>query len=289
MGNEITIATVCMNVTYNKSKNMEKYIKYINMAAEKGAKLIVFPEASLQGYLHNVKHFKIEAVKYQYSNAEEIPNGISTQKLIEKAKEKDIYVIWGMTERALKEGIDKIFNTSVLVGPEGYIGKYRKVHLPRDEVHVFYPGDGWSVYETNIGKMGMLICYDKTFPEPCRELALQGAEFLIMPTAWPLSKQGGDPNVEEDNQTYIYNLFDKVRAAENQCWFISSNQVGINGDHDFLGQSRIVAPNGRVISESGYEEGIVTANINVKEAILNERMELNFLKDRQPRTYTNIA
>jgi len=291
MGDTTSIATVCMNVMHNKRKNLEVYMKHINEAAKVGAKLVVFPESSLQGHFHNARELRIESIEYQYENAEEVPEGESTQELIEKAKEKDIYVIWGMAERSLKEGIDKLYNTAVLVGPEGYLGKYRKVHLAFAEKYVFNSGNGWSVYETRIGKIGMLICYDKAFPEPCRELALQGAELLIMPTAWPLSKSGGDPNVEEDCKTYLYDLFDKVRAAENQCWFISSNQVGISGDHDYLGHSRIVAPNGRVVSELGYEEGRVTASIDVRGAILKARtIEFpNVLKDRKPSTYLHIA
>ena len=287
---EIVIATVSMHVVYDKEKNLETYFKYIDEAADKGAKLIVFPETSLQGYLDNLGVFKKSTVIYQHENAETVPEGASTQALIRKAKEKDIYIIYGMTEKDQNQ-VGVLYNTAVLVGPEGYIGKYRKVHLPMDEAHVFYPGKEINVFDTGIGKIGMLICYDKNYPEVARILAAKGAELIVMPTAWSLDENGADP--ETNYSVYAYDLLDKVRAMENQAIFISSNQIGATGDIDFFGRSRIVSPLGVVLSEILYEEGIATYRMDVKKEVQNARtvglFGLNLMKDRRPELYHEIA
>lgn len=289
---KVTLATTAMNVVFDKRRNLAKYLKFVDEAAEKGAKLIVFPEQSLQGYLESLTELKSSSVEYQHANAEPVPDGPSVQELVGKAREKEMYIIWGMTEAASDEGPTVLYNTAVLTGPDGYVGKYRKVHQPLDELHVFFRGKSFNVFDTEVGKIGMLICYDKTFPESCRELALQGAELLVMPTAWPLSKPGGDPNPDEDHKTYLYDLYDKVRAAENQCFFISSNQIGKTGDHDYLGHSRIVAPNGIVLAELGYQEGMVTATVDIRGDMLRARttdMDVFMLKDRHPEVYTHLG
>lgn len=286
----VTIATTAMNVSHDKQKNLEKYFRFIDEAASRGADLIVFPEQSLQGYLHNLGQLKMETLEYQHANAEVVPDGESTQALIRKAKEKDMYIIWGMTERD-KDRYDVLYNSAVLVGPEGFVGVYRKVHQPLDEVHVYYPGDKWPVYDTRLGRIGMLICYDKCFPESTRELALKGAEILVMCTAWPLTYVGAD--YRTDHLKYLYDLFDRVRAAENQCFFVSSNHVGVSGEHEFFGHSRIVGPNGRDIVEIGYEEGIAVATVDVRAEIVKARtrdfLGLCTLKDRKPQTYVTVS
>ena len=158
------IATCCIHCEYDKAANLKKYMEYIDEAAANGANLVVFPEQSLQAYLTDLGAMPLSDYTYQHDNAEVVPEGASTQALIKKAKEKDVYIIYGMTE---KSAVDDciLYNTMVLVGPEGYVGKYRKVHLPGDELHIYTAGTEFPVYDTKIGKIGMLICYDKSFPE----------------------------------------------------------------------------------------------------------------------------
>lgn len=287
---EITIATVCMHVEYDKKKNLEKYFEYIDEAAEKGAKLIVFPETSLQGYLDNLSEYHLDNVKYQHENAEPVPNGESTLALIKKAREKNMYIIWGMVEKDASQ-LGKIYNTAVLVGPDGYVGKYRKVHLPMDEAHLFYPGNEINVFDTSIGKIGMLICYDKDYPETARILAAKGAELIIMPTAWSLDGSSEEP--ETNYSVFVYDLLDKTRAVENQVFFISANQVGRTGDIHYFGRSRIVDPLGMVKAEMKYEEGLVTYTGDIQAEICKARTTglfgLNLLKDRRPECYQAIS
>lgn len=282
----VVLASVAMNVQYDKRQNLATCLKYIEEAASQGANLIVFPEQCLQGYLRHLNQCVTSAdIKYQYDEAEVVPSGPSTQAIIAAASQHGIYVVFGMTERDA-DRYDVLYNTSVLVGPEGYIGRYRKVHQPGDEVHVYWPGDDFPVFHTQIGKIGMLICYDKAFPEVARALASQGAEILAMPTAWALAVPGGDVSTDASTDNYI--LYDRVRAVENGCFFISANQIGICGDLDYLGHSQVVSPKGTVLASTGYKDGLVTAEVNVREDILDARaydISGMHLKDRKPAVY----
>ncbi|NIQ34300.1 MAG: carbon-nitrogen hydrolase family protein [Nitrososphaeria archaeon] len=285
-----TLATVNMRCEADKEKNLQKYTKFIEEAAGKGAALLVLPELSLQGYLWGPRPYWVrppEELKYFYDSAEPIP-GPTTDLLSDYAKRYNMYIVFGMAEEA---PISVLYNSAVLIGPEGVIGVYRKVHIPADEFHVFKGGTELPVFDTTVGKIGMIICYDKCFPESSRSLALQNAEIICMPTAWPMT--GKDPS--NDYSGYIYDLFDRGRAAENQTWFISSNHVGTDpiAKWDYYGHSRIVAPNGVVVAELSNKEGLITAEVDVKGEVLKARTEsffsLNLIKDRVPEVYEIIS
>jgi predicted amidohydrolase len=283
----VKLATVAMQVVYDKQKNLEKIFSFIDQAAAQGVNLIVFPETSLQGYLHNMVGIdSMEDFAYQHMNAETVPGGESVKAIIAKAKAKKIHVVFGMVEQD-EERCDKIYNAAVLVGPEGYIGKYRKAHQIIDELHVYTPGEEWPVFNTAVGRIGMLVCYDKTFPESARELALKGAEILTMPTAFSLMTPGADYNT--DYMKYVYDLYDKVRAVENGCFFISSNHFGKEGKGEYFGFSRIVAPTGMALAEVGFKEGMAIAEVDVRKQIIEGRLFTRQLVDRRPNTYTGLA
>ena len=260
------LASASMNVVYNKKANLKKYISLIDEASSNGAGLLVLPEQSLQGYLPSMTQLDMAHYEYQYENAETIPDGECVRAIIEKAADCGIYVVFGMTEK--DADVDyRLYNTAILTGPDGFVGKYRKVHLPLDELHTYYAGVEFSVFETKIGRIGMMICYDKAFPEAARECALGGAEILVTPLAWPhlsaeyVSKPEKDPNLDE------HRLYDRVRAMENQIFFISSNQIGSCGSSVYLGNSNIVGPNGAIIATTGYREGIAYADVDLKREI----------------------
>lgn len=253
------LATVSMNVTYNVEENFQKYLSYMEQAKDRGAQLVVFPEQSLQGYLSSLKVVKQEDIAYQKKYAQQVPDGTYIKKLIQKAKEYQLYTVIGMTE--CEEGSDKLYNTMVLAGPEGYVGKYRKVHQPGTEGEVYTSGNEFPVFDTAIGKIGMLICFDKAFPESCRTLALKGADILVMPTAWALSKE--ESEWQTDPKMKAYMLYDQVRALENQCFFISANQFERCGDLFYPGHSNIVSPTGEILAGTGFEEGMAFAEVDV--------------------------
>jgi predicted amidohydrolase len=286
----IKLATTCIVDSFTKEDNLKKYYTYIDQAKKAGAKLIVFPEQSLQGYLPSLATLSLDTFDYQYANAEKVPSGPSTQALLQKAKETGLYIIYGMTEQD-EEDYNILYNTAVLIGPEGFVGKYRKVHQPADELHIYTPGNEFPVFDTAIGKIGMLICYDKAFPESTRELALQGAELLVMPTAWPLENPAQP--LEQDVMMKFFNLYDQVRAVENQCFFISANHTGRLGDITYCGHSRITSPSGIELACTGNKEGIVFAEVDIRQEIIKGRTHgfigLSLLRDRHPEAYHNLS
>ena len=178
---------------------------------------------------------------------------------------------------------DVMYNTLVVVGPEGFAGKYRKVHQPLTERIMFYSGSGdYPIIETPFGKLGLMVCFDKAYPEVSRILALKGAEILLCPTAWPSIEPS-----EDDNDFKLGNIFSFARAAENMVFFIDSCT---SGQYE-MGHSRIIGPwPQQVCATTGFEEGIaITEDIDIRGEIQAARLRAmggsDLLKDRKPATY----
>lgn len=286
-----------MHCELNKEANLKKMLALVDEAADSGANLLVLPEQALQGYLTSVVAMDCSADPaknefcYQYRNAETVPDGASVQAMIRKAEERKIYVCFGMTEKDAEED-SKLYNTAVLVGPDGYIGRYRKVHQPADELHAYYGGDDFPVFDTPIGKLGMLICYDAWFPESGRELALRGAQIILKPTA--TCHGTPDHNLDEDQGYYSYDLCERATALQNGCFFVSANQVGLCGASDYFGHSNVIRPNVRIARTTGEQEGIVFLDVEdlQKELFMAREVGfsgLYFLKDRHPSLYTHLC
>lgn len=130
----------------------------------------------------------------------------------------------------------------------------------------------------------MLICYDKVFPDSTRELALKGADLMIMPTAWALAGDSEDP--EQDSMVDSYTLFGRVRALGNQCWMVESNLFGQHGNLNYHGHSRIINPLGKIIACTGFAAGIAIARVNLTAENIAARsvdyIGYYFLKDYVP-------
>jgi predicted amidohydrolase len=275
----VTLAVAAINVVHDTAKNLERYRAFIGEASAKGARLLVLPEQSLQGYLYHLNHeVSIDEANYHYDAAEPVP-GPSTEKVAAMAREAGMYIVFGMTERVAVSSAGVLYNSAVLVGPDGLIGVYRKVHAPGDEYHIFRQGREWPVFDTEIGRLGMHICYDLRFPEAARELVLRGAQMIVLPTAWP--KAAG----------FLYDVFDRARAAENECWYLSSDQVGAcdQGKLVFYGHSRIIDPLGNVVADTGDSEGIAFAEVPLVNLKRRQWGTMNVFHDRRPDTYTTLA
>lgn len=280
------LASVAMDLVNDKDANIAKMTKFIEEAARQKADFILFPELALGGLPKNPMFvFNPEDAFYQHEVAEVVPEGESTQYFIELARKNDIYIAWGMTEQD-PDDWDIIYNSLVLVGPEGFVGKYRKVHLPLTERIMMYPGTGdYPVFDTRFGKVGMMICFDKAYPEVARILALKGAEILLCPTAWPAIEPS-----EEDNDFRAGNVFSYARALENMCFFVDSC---VSGKFE-MGHSRIIGPNPmQICATTGFEEGMAVANVDVKGEIMKARLAAmagsDLLKDRKPATYGDLC
>ena len=158
----------------NRADNLRQSLALATEAANGGANLIVLPELSNCGYLFSSR-------QHAYDHAEPVPNGASVSAWIEFTRKHQVYLVAGLNE---VDGL-QLFNTAVLLGPDGFIGKYRKAHLWNLEKLWFTPGDtGFPVFETPIGRIGLLICWDIWFPEVPRILSQQGADIICSLNNW---------------------------------------------------------------------------------------------------------
>ncbi len=257
-----------------KEINLARCLERIRGTAKEGAELIVFPECTLTGYcFENLK----EALKV----AEPVP-GPSVEKIIAVCRELEVYVVIGLLEK----DADECYNTVVLLGPDGLVGKHRKLHLPYLGIDRFLePGNlPLIVYETNVGRIGLGICYDMMFPEHSRALALEGADILVFPANWPETG-----NVYPD---YII----PTRAIENRVFCLAVNRVGKEGKTVFSGRSKIVDWLGRSLAE-GKDDGEDILYAEISPAAAREKRwvieegehEVDFIHDRRPEMYSCIC
>ncbi len=194
-------------------------------------------------------------------------------------------VCFGMTEDV--DG-DRA-NTAVCLGPDGApLGTHRKVHLPAGEVAWYRGGDGFEAIATPAGRVGLMVDYDKTFPESARCLALDGAEILVCPSAWPASRTNRAASPARDRQRRLFDLYDRARAAENQLWLVSANQTGRHGSMRFLGQSKVVRPDGEIVAAAGARAGLAVADIEPGPGVDRARRRFHHLKERRPALYRQL-
>lgn len=278
----IRAATAALHIVHDKGQNLTKIRQTIETAGREGVQLLALPEGALQGFLfHADGQIDPEESSYLWRHAETVP-GPSTNQIARWAAAHNIFVVFGLWERVEHRATPLLHNSAVLVGPEGIIGVYRKVHQPTAETHHYTPGRDWPVFQTPLGAVGMMICYDQCFPEAGRELTLRGAEILVIPNAWLGSDQASDDR---------YDFFGRARATENSRWVLQSNQVGPSNKEDlgFLGLSRIIAPNGLVAANTKEgEEGLAIADITPTKFDPTRARSGWYLQQRAPKTYTTI-
>lgn len=257
-----------------KEKNLTKCIELMETAAKREARIIVFPECALTGYCFS-------SLEEGFPIAESI-GGPSIRTLMSLCSELQVYTIIGFLE---SDG-NKYYNTIVLLGPNGIIGKYRKLHLPFLGIDRFVnPGDQpLRVFETELGKIGMNICFDIRMPESARILSLLGAETIMLPTNWPKGA--------ELVPKYVIN----ARAYENRVNVIAVNRVGKERGVEFIGQSKIVDYSGKTVAEAtALEEEIIFATLDIEGArtkhviIVPGEFELPLFKGRRPEFYDTLV
>lgn len=230
-----------------------------------GADLIVLPECFNTGYLFLNKG---EVKKF----AEKIPDGPTTKALMETAKKKKMYIVAGIAEN---DG-GKFYNSAVLVGPDGYIDTYRKIHLFNEEKLLFSPGNKpFKVYDIKKAKIGIMICFDWYFPESARTLALMSAQIICQPANLVL------PNCPDAMIT---------RSLENRVFTITANRIGIERRGGkaltYIGKSQITSPLGKKLVRAGKEEILKIIEINPKDADNKKILQYNNLfKDRRIEFY----
>ncbi len=254
--------------------NLKSILDRLREAADAGAKLIVFPECALTGYGFDSRD---ESIPY----AEPIP-GLSSKEVAAVCTELGVYAVYGLLER---DG-ERLYNATVLVGPEGVVGTYRKVHLPFLGIDRFVdPGNRpFEVFEIEGVRVGMHICYDGTFPETGRVLTLLGADVLVLPTNWPIQSLTTAEHLPA------------TRAIENVVYVMAVDRVGEERGCKFAGTSSIADPGGVILAKAGLDsEEILYAEVD--PAISRKKRlirvpglyELDRIGDRRPSFYGPIV
>jgi nitrilase len=254
--------------------DLRRVAKLIADARAAGAGLLVLPDAALGGYLADLRHPDPEALPPALKPDDPLLASIG-------ARAGDMVVCVGYCEA---DGDDR-YNAAVCVTGDGVLGRHRKVHLPAGEAAAYRPGDGFAAFDTPVGRIGMMIDYDKTFPESARSLALDGADILACLSAWPTSVTNRAPKLAQDRQAWLFDLYDCARAAENQLVLVSANQTGVIGGLRFLGQAKVVGPGGNILARTWGRAGLAVAELDVAAQIAAARRVLRHLDERRPDSY----
>ena len=275
LSNQIKVAGIQFNPQIGLVReNRVRILSLVDEMAGQGAKLVVFPECALSGYV-------FEDLDEARQASEPVP-GPSTDALVSMCQQLGVYAIVGM----LEDAGEAIYNSAVLCGPEGLVGVYRKTHLPFlgvDKLTTLGP-DAYRVYETGVGRIGMLICYDLRFPEAARCLALEGADMIAVPTNWPA---GADTSPD---------FIAPARAVENRVFVIAVNRAGTERGASFIGKSQIVDPSGRRLAlAQTTDETAIMATFDPtlarqKRLIIEPGVfEIDTVGDRRPELYRRIV
>lgn len=243
-----------------------------------GVGLLVLPDATLGGYLSDLR--RPDPAALPPGLTEDSPE---VRRIIALAG--DMVVCVGYTEEALVDGELRLFNTALCVTGSGVLGRHRKVHRPAGESLVYDAGESFAAFDTPVGRLGLLIDYDKTFPEAARSLALDGATTLACLSAWPASITDRASRLPQDRQSRLFDLYDCARAAENQVVWVSSNQTGVMGGLRFLGQAKVVGPGGDILARTSSKGGLAVAEVDVDVEVARARRVLHHLRERTPSAY----
>lgn len=250
-------------------KNVARSLELIEEAAGAGARLAVLPELCNTGYV-------FETREEAFALAEEIPGGPSCEAWAKAAARHDMHIVAGITER---DG-QALYNSAVVLGPQGYVGTYRKNHLWGAENLFFEPGNlGVPVFRTAIGRIAAAICYDIWFPEIFRLAAVQGADLLCVPTNWvPMPEQ-------PEELPKMANLLAMGGAHANSMFVACADRIGDERGQPFIGSSLLVSYTGWPIAgpASTDREEMLIADVNLSDARRNRNLNdfNHLLRDRR--------
>lgn len=266
-----TVAGVQMDCRLgDRAANLAKIIEGLQAAALRGARLVVFPECALTGYSY-------ESREEALAQAEPLP-GPTTDAVALACRQLGTWAVFGLLER---DDASRLFNACALVGPDGFVASYRKIHLPVLGVDRFAtPGDRpFAVHDLGGLRVGLNICYDGSFPESSRILTLLGADLIVLPTNWPTGARAA--------ACYLT----PARALENHVYYLAVNRVGEERGFRFIGQSRALDYDGEILAAAGEAEEIITATIDPEASrtkhvvVVPGKHEVNRVGHRRPEMY----
>lgn len=269
MKREASIAMVQMTSEYGDVVlNVGKALKAIDKAGETGADIICLPEMFSTGY-----NFKV--LGGQISSLAENEEGYAVKCLSERAKRYGMYIIAPLI---WKNQGEKPYSAAAFIGDDGKIlGVYKKMHLFGDETRYFEQGDGYCVFDTRFGKVGIIICYDANFVETFRITALMGAEIIFVPAAWRIQEK------------YIWERLPSVRAIDNGVYTVFVNAYNRTDDLHLFGQSMLSDPFGNIEATCAVDaEDFAVKKIDLSK-VAEYRQQVKIYENRRPETYGLIS
>jgi len=281
---DINIALVQMNALVGKiTDNLARHEYFIRKAAQKGVELLCFPELSITGHWPDPRRWDV---------SESVPGGQSVRLLKELCVKYGIFVSAGIAE---KGGVC-VYNTQFIVGPDGFLGKQRKLHPSGDEYFFYRAGSSIEIIDIGKAKIGIAICFDNMFPEVQRVLAIKGSEIILMPHAarcgnkWPLSEKAKKETVGVHKFT-VKKIF-ASRCYDNGQFGLYCNQVGRAGPKvNHAGGLTVLGPDGSIIADSDnlLKEKMLITTLSAK--ILDDRRKCKCfnLLVRRPDLYTELT
>lgn len=271
MATKVRVGLLQMDCSGTREQNLAKAEKFVRQAAkEKGAQVLLLPEV-----FHELFFTTDLNLKY-FDTAEPIPGPI-TEMMQALAKELGVVICAPIYERV---GRSVYYNSAAMIDADGtLLGVYRKNHIPLNTIFYeklyFKPGNlGYPAFQTQFGKIGIVICHDRHYPEGARCSALNGAEILLVPSATPKA-------------SLSVKVWEKELAGHaifNEFFVAGLNRVGTERDHTYYGRSVIFDPVGEIMAQAGTEEEVLVADCDL-DLITERRRAWQFYRDRRPDTY----
>ncbi len=253
---------------------LEAHLPLIDEAGKQGVQVLCFQEVFTQPYFCPSQDSK------WYAAAEAIPDGHTTRLMQEYAEKHGMVIVVPIYE---EEMTGVYYNTAAVIDGDGtYLGKYRKTHIPHVagfwEKFFFKPGaSDWPVFETGACRLGVYICYDRHFPEGWRALALQGAEYIVNPSATVAGLS-----------EYLWKLEQPASAVANGVYIGAINRIGTEAPWnigEFYGQSYFVNPRGQIEAEASRDRDELLVHAMDMDMVREVRNTWQFFRDRRPETY----
>jgi predicted amidohydrolase len=288
----IRVAAVSMNGFLGEPDRVLNNIgTWCERAAAEKADLVLFPELVIHGH----------CTPNTWDLAEPVPDGPSVRRLVQLARHYRLFISAGLSEKER----DIVFNAQVVVGPDGFIGKQRKLHLSRDEVLYYKGGRDLPVFDLGKCKVGIVICYDNQFPEVARILALRGVDVLLMPHAARIKMWDETAESETAARRYSHWYFQlhAMRARENFCFAVLADQAGRAGYVDLYpkdspnqphhaGAAMIFGPDGEMLASAQAErikEEMVVATLDAALLAKYRALPNYTLRTRRPELFGELV
>jgi beta-ureidopropionase len=270
----VRAAVIQAHANLPKEEAVEKHVELIGKAAAEGAQV-----TCLQEIFHG-PYFPAEQDPKWYATAEP-EDGLVISRMREVAREHRMVLVVPWYEEAMT-GV--YYNSAAVIEADGtLLGKYRKTHIPHVgpcfwEKYYFKPGNlGYPVFDTSVGKLGLIICYDRHFPEVARAVGLRGAELVFNPSA-----------TVESLSRYLWELEQPAHAVANGYWVAAINRVGTEpplNDNKFYGSSYFCNPRGKIVCQaSETEDEVLVCDVDL-DMVRETRNTWQFFRDRRPETY----